>query len=304
MNLADLKMFVGVTQHASLHAAAAQLNVTPSALSKAIRRLEGDLHTPLFDRSGKTLRLNVGGQRLLERALALLHLADQTQAEFAGADFRVRCRVAAPALLQWRYGAHIAQILSERYADSSLVLRPAYENEALEALMRGEVDFALVTGEALASTPTGAMIEVLDLGALTMQLAAGRQHPLTKNLRGNTVRASKASVFQHDFVCPTRSMFCGIERGTHSDGWREEQLPRRIRYWVDDLQVLLSLVQQGKALAYLPQFAVLECGLVKIQVRDLPIDCSESAHLVWRPAAAAGWQSVLVEAMQQATVAS
>ncbi|HXA46826.1 MAG TPA: LysR family transcriptional regulator [Burkholderiaceae bacterium] len=302
MNLSDLRMFVGVTQHASLHAAATHLNVTPSALSKAIRRLEDDLRSPLFDRSGKTLQLNAGGQRLLERALVLLHLADQTRAEFEGADYRVRCRIAAPALLQWRYGTAIAEILADRYADSSLVLRPTYENEALAALMRGEVDFALVTGEALATTPAGAHFQAVALGALTMQLAAGLRHPLAANARGKTVRASRASVFQHDFVCPTRSMFCGIERGMHSDGWRDEQLPRRIRYWVDDLQVLLSLVQSGKALAYLPQFAVAECGLVKIQVRDMPIDCSESAHLVWRPAAAAGWQSVVVEQIQKITM--
>jgi DNA-binding transcriptional LysR family regulator len=75
-------------------------------------------------------------------------------------------------------------------------------------------------------------------------------------------------------------------------------LPRRIRYWVDDLQVLLSLVREGHALAYLPAFALQASGLVQIRIGDCPFECVEQAHLVWRPVAASGWQARLVEAMR------
>ncbi|MEN9867561.1 MAG: hypothetical protein RL748_3151 [Pseudomonadota bacterium] len=316
MNLADLRMFLAVTHHASLQDAAQQLHVTPSALSKAIRRLEHDLRTPLFDRSGKALRLNLAGQRLSERALALLHLADQTRAEFEGADFRVRCRVAAPALLQWRFAGSLVQALTRRYQDSSLIFRPAWEDDALQALLRGEVDFALVTAEVLKSGTQDAAIEAVALGSMTMQLAAGQGHPLlqsparkqdekhTENQPGKLVQANTADVLQYDFACPTRSMFCGLQRGKHSDGWRDAELPRRIRYWVDELQVLLSLVQGGQALAYLPEFALREAGLTQVQVSDCPFQCRESIYLVWRPSLAAGWQAVVVDGLRQLEVAS
>lgn len=296
MNLSDIQLFVVATQHASLHAAAQHLNLTPSALSKAIRRLEDDLQTSLFDRAGnKSLTLNPDGQRFFHRALALIDLSEQTRSEFIGAEFRVHCRVAAPALLQWRYGPSLAEALSACYADSSLVLRPAYEDEALAALERGEVDFALITDEAIRSAKGGVPIETVALGELTMQLAAGPNHPLATKARSKSVRTSIVKIMEHDFVCPTRSMFCGLERGPGSDGWREQGMVRKIRYWVDDLQVLLSLVQKGKALAYLPEFALRECGLTKIDVTDSTFHCSESAHLAWRPVVAAGWQSVVVD---------
>jgi DNA-binding transcriptional LysR family regulator len=301
MELSDLRLFVSATQHRTLLEASRPLGLTPSAVSRAIRRLEDDLHAPLFDRAGKSLRLNAAGERLRDRALALLALAEQTRAEFAGADFGVRCRVAAPALLQWRFGPALARVLSARYADSSLALRPAYEDDALEALARGEVDFAIVTDEPLRNARSASSIESVALGSLAMQLAAGASHPLAAKSRGRAVRTTTARVLAHDFVCPTRSMLCGLQRGTRSDGWRDDQLPRRIRYWVDDLQVMLSLVRSGVALAYLPAFALAESGLVQVRVSDCPFECVESAHLAWRPAAAAGWQATLVEAMRATT---
>jgi len=299
MELSDLRLFVCATRHPTLQGAAQELSLTPSAVSRAIRRLEDTLRAPLFDRSGKSLRLNAAGGRLRERALALLQLAEQTRAEFEGADFGVRCRVAAPALLQWRFGPALAEALAARYADSSLVLRPAYEDEALAALARGEVDFALVTDEPLRNARSSAAIDSVALGTLTMQLAAGRAHPLAASARGRSVRASSARVLAHDFACPTRSMLCGLARGTRADGWRDDRLPRRIRWWVDDLQVLLSLVQRGTALAYLPEFALREAGLVQVRVSDCPFECTETAHLVWRPAAAAGWQAAIVRSLQE-----
>jgi len=297
MELSDLRVFVTATRHPSLHAAAGELHMTPSALSKAIRRLEDALRAPLFDRVGKTLQLNATGERLRERALVLLHLAEQTRAEIAGAGFRVQCRVAAPALLQWRHARDIAAALAGRFPDSSLVLRPAFEDEALAALLRGEADFALVTDEAMAHGDA-ASLETLELGALDMKLAAGPGHPLAASARGGSARAGAKKVLDHDFACPTRSLFCGVQRGTRSDGWRDDALPRRIRYWVDDLQVLLSLVQSGQALAYLPEFAIREAGLVQVQVTDCPFRCSEKVLLAWRPAAAAGWQAALVDALR------
>jgi len=298
MELSDLRLFVTATRHRTLLEAAAELHLTASAVSRAIRRLEDALRAPLFDRAGKTLRLNAAGQRLRERAQALLALAEQTRAEFEGGDFGVRCRIAAPPLLQWRFGATIAEALSARWGDAGLALRPAWEDDALEALARGEVDFAIVTDEPLRDARSSAGFESIVLGELTMQVAAGPAHPLAQKARGGSARVAAARVLAHDFACPSRSMLGGQPRGTRADGWWDDRLPRRIRYWVDDLQVLLSLVRRGHALAYLPAFALRESGLVQIRVGGCPFECVETAHLVWRPVAASGWQATLVDALR------
>lgn len=289
MDIADLCSFLVVARHANLRAAAGELHQTASALSKAVKRLETSLATPLFDRIGKAIRLNAAGERLRERALALTALADQTVAEFRGVSLRSHCRLLAPAVLQWGFGATLAARLSARDPRASLAFVTLFEDAALAALARGEGDLALVTDVALgAALPAG--LASVRLGEIRMQLAAGAGHPLAG--RGEV---PTADALQHDFACPQRSMFCGLERGSRADGWRDDRLPRRIRFWLDDLQLLLALVRSGQALAYVPDFALAQDpGLVRLTVPDCPYDCVEQVHLVWRPATASGWLAALV----------
>jgi len=292
MDIADLRSFLVIARHANLRAAADELHQTPSALSKAVKRLENSLATPVFDRVGKAIRLNAAGERLRERALALVTLAEQTEAEFRGVSLRSHCRLLAPAVLQWGFGAELAARLSERQPQASLNFVTLFEDAALAALARGEGDLALVTGVALgAALPAG--LQARPLGEIRMQLAAGRSHPLAD--RGTV---PTAAVLRHDFACPQHSMFCGLERGARADGWRDDRLPRRIRFWLDDLQLLISLVRSGQALAYLPDFALAQHGdLARLTVPDCAYECVEQVHLVWRPATAPGWLAALAESL-------
>jgi DNA-binding transcriptional LysR family regulator len=65
--LADLTAFVNVADHLSFRAAAARLDLTPSALSHSIRQLEGRLGVRLLNRTTRSVSLTDAGLRLLER---------------------------------------------------------------------------------------------------------------------------------------------------------------------------------------------------------------------------------------------
>lgn len=76
MNLLDhtssLVAFVRAVESGSFSAAARLADMTPSAVSKGIRRLESELHVKLFRRSTRQLSLTAEGQALLERVRPLL----------------------------------------------------------------------------------------------------------------------------------------------------------------------------------------------------------------------------------------
>lgn len=293
MELNDLRLFACAARHNSLQRAAAELHLTPSALSKAIKRLEQGLRTPLFERIGKGLLLNEAGQRLQQRALDLLQLAEQTRAEFAGAALAVDCRVAGPALLQARYAPHCAAALQALGGGASLRSLSLFEAEALLALQRGEADFALVSAALLSDGQTPEGLQALALETLPMRLALAPTHALAGRRQLGAAELAGA-----DFVCPSRSLFCGLRRGLGSDGWRDEALPRRIRYRADDLHGLLTLVRSGHALAYLPEFLIAQEGLLGVELQGAPFHCEEQALLLWRPAAAMGWQARWVAALR------
>ena len=54
------------------------------------------------------------------------------------------------------------------------------------------------------------------------------------------------------------------------------------------MQLLLGYVQSGRALAYLPDFAVREHDVLSIELADA-VACSEQVLLVWDGALAGQW---------------
>lgn len=68
MDVRQLRYFLHVVDHGSVHRAAEALYVAQPSVSQALRALERDLGTPLFHRTGRRLVLTAAGERLVEPA--------------------------------------------------------------------------------------------------------------------------------------------------------------------------------------------------------------------------------------------
>lgn len=66
--LDGVEAFLGVARHRSFRRAAAELAVTPSAMSQAIRALEARVGAALFMRTTRSVGLTEAGERFLARA--------------------------------------------------------------------------------------------------------------------------------------------------------------------------------------------------------------------------------------------
>src|ERR1700747_1807559 len=66
--LDGVEAFLSVAQHRSFRRAAAELGVTPSAISQAVRVLEARLGAVLFMRTTRSVGLTEAGERFLARA--------------------------------------------------------------------------------------------------------------------------------------------------------------------------------------------------------------------------------------------
>jgi DNA-binding transcriptional LysR family regulator len=66
--LDGIEAFLSVARHRSFRRAAAELGVTPSAMSQAVRALEGRVGTALFIRTTRSVGLSEAGERFLSRA--------------------------------------------------------------------------------------------------------------------------------------------------------------------------------------------------------------------------------------------
>ena len=83
-SLRQLEIFVAVSREQSVSRAAEALSLSQSATSTALGEFERQFNLQLFDRIGKTLRINETGQQLLPRAVELLDRAHEIEALLQG----------------------------------------------------------------------------------------------------------------------------------------------------------------------------------------------------------------------------
>jgi DNA-binding transcriptional LysR family regulator len=96
--LDSLVTFLAVAELRGFRAAAGRIGVTPSAVSQAIRTLEGHVGAPLFARTTRSVGLTEAGERLLEHArpaVAMVNAGLDAAAGLGGAP-RGRLRINAP----------------------------------------------------------------------------------------------------------------------------------------------------------------------------------------------------------------
>ncbi|MFJ8931517.1 LysR family transcriptional regulator [Streptomyces sp. NPDC102364] len=147
MDLRDLEAFVAVAEELHFGRAAARLHVAQPPLSNRIRRLESELHLPLFERSTRTVALTDAGLRLLDPARRTLTQAALTREVAAsilsGEEGRVRTGFAGAS--SQRLLPMLATAVRRRYPRIELVLKSqTYVYTALEQVLAGELDLAFV----------------------------------------------------------------------------------------------------------------------------------------------------------------
>src|SRR3546814_7093241 len=98
VDLRKLRTFVAVGRHGGFGRAAADLGLTQSAVSVAVRRLEGELGVQLLDRTTRSVRPTAAGARLLPVATRLLDELDAALQEVRETGRRRRGRVTVACL--------------------------------------------------------------------------------------------------------------------------------------------------------------------------------------------------------------
>ena len=103
MNTEEITSFVKVAKLQHMTNAAAELNISQSALSSSIKKLELELGVRLFERRGRHIELNTYGEIFLRYAENMLLSLSQLEQELAEAKSAVENRVsiAMPPLYSW-----------------------------------------------------------------------------------------------------------------------------------------------------------------------------------------------------------
>ena len=97
LDLTALRSFVAVADAGGVTRAAGFLNLTQSAVSMQLKRLEDGLGIALLDRSARTIALTPMGEQLLSYARRMLALNDKIYGCMTSTDYEGEITVGVPS---------------------------------------------------------------------------------------------------------------------------------------------------------------------------------------------------------------
>ncbi len=243
-NYNHLRYFWAVARDGNLSRTAERLNVSQSALSVQIRKLEQRLGHALFERRARALHLTEAGRITLDHANTIFAAGDELVGTLRDTGTtRQAVRVGALATLSRNFQLSFVQPVLGR-DDVEIVLRSGSPAELLRGLQALALDVVLINQppatDALAPFVTHKLAEqhVSLIGAPA--------------LLGTTTSIGEL-LGAHPVIVPTAgsSVRSGFDALADRLGLRP-----RIAAEVDDIAMMRLIVREGFALAVLPPIAV------------------------------------------------
>ena len=147
INLNLYKIFYEVALSGSISNAAKKLFITQSAVSKAIKKLESDLDTPLFYRNFKGVKLTDKGEELLfyvEEAFNNLVTAQRTIIESKTLN-KGKLSIGVPSQIGSFYIFENITRFHKKYPNIEITIISKTTTQLLKLLERHEIDFIIDT---------------------------------------------------------------------------------------------------------------------------------------------------------------
>lgn len=142
-SLVALRAFEAVAAHQSVQRAAAELHVTPTAVSHQLRALEDDLGKPLFERRTRQLVLTGTGQRLFDAVREGLDAVAAGVREARQASARRVVTLSATTAFAARW---VLPRLAALHGACPAVSLRVHATETVVDLVRGDADLAIRFG--------------------------------------------------------------------------------------------------------------------------------------------------------------
>ena len=160
LDIAALRSFLTVAQTGGVTRAAGQLNLTQSAVSLQIKRLEDTFRCTLFERNGRGVVLTSQGEQLVGYAQRLLATNDETWLRMTGGGLAGEIHLGSPDDLLYPRVPQVLRRLTGANPQVKVHLHSGQTARLKERFARAELDVILTTepsldssGEALASEP-------------------------------------------------------------------------------------------------------------------------------------------------------
>ena len=146
MSLRSLRILATIAGKGTFAAAADQLGLTQSAISLQVKKLEDELGVQLFERGGRSPKLNMNGHYVVERASEILLIYDEMKGRLSPVDGvqGLLTLGAVPTVITGSLPPALRR-LRTRYQDMHVKLVSGLSTELVRKVEEGDLDAALTT---------------------------------------------------------------------------------------------------------------------------------------------------------------
>ncbi|MBR9652502.1 LysR family transcriptional regulator [Thalassovita aquimarina] len=145
LDVTTLRSFVAVAELGGVTRAAGFLNLTQSAVSMQLKRLEELLDLSLIDRSGRSVRLTASGEQLLSYARKMVDLNDEAFARLTHKEYAGEIQLGVPHDIVYPVIPRVLQRFAAEMPRMRVQLNASHTNKLKDMFARGELDVILTT---------------------------------------------------------------------------------------------------------------------------------------------------------------
>lgn len=146
-SLRQLEVFLATARHQNVTRAAAELAMSQSAASGALKEMEDQFGVQLFDRVGKRLQLSELGLQLRPQAETLLAQARAFEQAMAGEDAMGRLHIGATMTIGNYLAVPMIADFRNRYQGAEVALTVANTRAIADGVAGFELDMGMIEGE-------------------------------------------------------------------------------------------------------------------------------------------------------------
>lgn len=272
MEMNELRYFLAVAKTENINRASENINISAGSLSKAISRLEDELGIKLFNRVGRGIILSKEGEFLKEKAIQILNLETETKLNILGQETSFKAYIGGNETLLSYFGINLTQKITSLYENVQVELQEYKGAQLLTKLNDGEINLALTTEK-----PSKEFSSIC-ISNVKFHTVVGPSHPLYNQAKKNKI-IHIDDILKHDFIIPKSSILGKTSASQSVDGWRDDKFLRKKPFITTSLKTLENFVTQGVALAYIPDYMILNSKMETLNISHCPYSCEQKIYL-------------------------
>jgi DNA-binding transcriptional LysR family regulator len=286
MDLRKLEIFSRVAELGNFSHAANSLHMAQPAVSIAVRKLEEELETRLFDRSGKKVTPTAEGRELLRRArLILREVEDLKRASSAMSELlQGELSIACPSMLATYFLPDLLASFLAEHPGLQASVTQAGTTAVEQMLMDDEIEIGVTTSNDPDQVPE---LELVPLTSEQIVLCMAKGHPWAKRRYVSVKDLHKSSMAVYEsgyFIRSKLDQLCH-EQGVQPDYRMQSNfLPLLVRVVKQGLGTTIGLkvmAQEEPGLVGVPLSPRLDLNMALAKRRGRTISRANQAFLDW-----------------------